>query len=435
MKNQFSASLSRRSFLQVAGIGAATAALAACVAPSAAPQAGASAGASASASGTVDIQFWDMVWGPTEYVETAQKLVEQFNAANPGIKVTYQSTPWSGWPQVFTTAIGSGTAPDVSTGGGFQPVQFYVDGAILEIDDVLPEVGADKFAEGTVDAMVWEGHNLAIPWNLDVRCAFYRKDLIETAPTNWEELRAALKAVTTDKVYGMAFAGNNPLGWQQMFSLIHNNGGGLYSEAGELDVMNERNLEALEFVASLVKDGVIHPGSAGFTSDDLAKAWSEGSVASTIWGFGFQERAGDLKASTAVLPPLSGPHGDKGTLTWINGIMLYNQTKHPAETKTFAKWWSENNGPLWTEGHCGPLPARKSIAADPYFQDNEYAKPVLNDWVPIAKGLGNKKSGTSPVLGKIDGSGILNTLCTDILQGLDVTQSLQKAADALAEIK
>ncbi|HEX5497955.1 MAG TPA: hypothetical protein VFX03_01970, partial [Thermomicrobiales bacterium] len=28
-----------------------------------------------------NLQFWDMVWGPPEYIDTGKKLVDQFNKA------------------------------------------------------------------------------------------------------------------------------------------------------------------------------------------------------------------------------------------------------------------------------------------------------------------------------------------------------------------
>jgi ABC-type glycerol-3-phosphate transport system substrate-binding protein len=85
----------------------------------------------------VDLQFWDMVWGPPEYIDTGKALVEQFNREHPDITITYRSIPWNNWYQTFVTAIGSGTAPDISTGAGYQAVQLYGQGAILPIDDII----------------------------------------------------------------------------------------------------------------------------------------------------------------------------------------------------------------------------------------------------------------------------------------------------------
>jgi multiple sugar transport system substrate-binding protein len=85
----------------------------------------------------VDLQFWDMIWGGPEYIDTGKALVAQFNQDHPDITVTYRSIPWTNWYQTFVTAIGSGTAPDLSTGAGYQAVQLYDQGAILPIDDLI----------------------------------------------------------------------------------------------------------------------------------------------------------------------------------------------------------------------------------------------------------------------------------------------------------
>src|SRR5580658_3624968 len=64
----------------------------------------------------IDLQFWDMIWGGPEYIDSGKALVAQFNQEHPDITVNYRSIPWSNWYQTFLTAIGSGTAPDLSTG-------------------------------------------------------------------------------------------------------------------------------------------------------------------------------------------------------------------------------------------------------------------------------------------------------------------------------
>ncbi len=380
-----------------------------------------------------------MVWGPPEYIDTAKKVVDQFNQANPNIKASYQSNPWSSWPQVFTTAVGSGTAPDISTGGGYQAIQFYPQGAILEIDDVVAGFKPDDFAPGHVEAMKFNGHYVALPWGIDIRIPYYRKDLFEKAgvkpPTNWDELRAALKKLTSGNQYGLAFPGNNPSGWQGMFSLLFNNGGGLFNEAGKLDVLSDRNVEAFTFIADLIKDGVVHPGSAGFSDADLTKAFSSGNAAMIIFTPGTEDRVPEIKQNVELLAPMTGPHGDKGTLAFANNIMIYKQTKNPDATKTFLKWWSENSLPIWTEGHCGNLPARTSIAKNAYFQNNVFLKRILDEWVPIGKLTGNKAPGTFPALADIDAGGMLNTMATDILQGKDVKETLQKLEATLKSLK
>jgi hypothetical protein len=66
----------------------------------------------------VDLQFWDMIWGGPEYIDTGKALVAQFNQEHPDITVTYRSVPWTDWYQTFLTAIGFGNRPGHKHGGG-----------------------------------------------------------------------------------------------------------------------------------------------------------------------------------------------------------------------------------------------------------------------------------------------------------------------------
>ncbi len=396
----------------------------------------------AAAPEAVEVEFWDMVWGPPEYVEAGGSLVEQFNAQSDGVHATYQSTPWTNWYQTFLTAIGSGTAPDLSTGAGYQAVQFFDQGAILEIDDVIAQLEssgqADDFLPGTLERLQYDGHTVALPWAIDIRLPWYRADLFEAAgvepPTNWEEFRAAAKALTTGDQYGFVTGGADNSGMHLMFVLMFNNGGGLFNESGELDVMNPRNVEALTFLSDMVADGSVHPGSAGFSNDDARKAFGVGNAAIMFDNPGHPNRYPEQIDNIALLSPLEGPHGDKGTISWVNNVMIYKQTENPEATKQFLLWWSENQKALWTEGNNTQIPARASIAADPYFQDNPLTKMIIDEYIPVGKSTGALGSGISPVLNDIEGEGVMFTLAQDILQGKDVVESLQKAEATLKSL-
>src|SRR5258708_10263395 len=88
-----------------------------------------------------NVNFWYMLWGPApQYPDAARALVAQFNRENPNIQVTYRSVPWANWYQTYVTAISAGTAPDISTGGGFQAVQLFEIGAIRPLDDFIYEL-------------------------------------------------------------------------------------------------------------------------------------------------------------------------------------------------------------------------------------------------------------------------------------------------------
>jgi multiple sugar transport system substrate-binding protein len=391
----------------------------------------------------VDVQFWDMIWGGPEYIDAGKALVAQFNQEHPDITVTYRSIPWTNWYQTFLTAIGSGTAPDISTGAGYQAVQLFDQGAILPIDDVISQLKADgkldDFVPKAIDILKYKDHYVALPWAIDIRVWYYRKDLLEQAhvqpPASWQELKAAAQMLTNSKTdqYGLVACGDT-LGSHWLFTLMLNNGGGLFTKEGKPDLGSERNMEALRFLSDLVKSQFVYPASAGYHDEDELSAFSQGKGAITIHAPGLSGRLPKIGEKIGVLKPLTGPHGEQGTISWVNNIMLYKQGKHPAETKEFLKWWSEHEKELWTKGHVTQLPVRKSFAADPYFQDNAETKFILENYVPVGKSTATHDTEIFPKLNDVEGEGVMQTLMQNILQGKDVDASAKSATERLNSI-
>ncbi|MBW0000294.1 MAG: sugar ABC transporter substrate-binding protein [Verrucomicrobia bacterium] len=391
----------------------------------------------------VDLQFWDMIWGPAEYIDTGKALVAQFNQEHPDITVTYRSIPWSNWYQTFLTAIGSGTAPDLSTGAGYQAVQLYDQGAILPIDDLISAWQANgklnDFLPKTVDTLRYDNHYVALPWAIDIRVWYYRKDLLEQAhiqpPSNWQEFKSAAQALTNDKAgqYGFVACGDT-LGSQWVYTLMLNNGGGLFTPDRKPDLGSDRNLEALRFLSDLVQSRVVNPASAGYKDDDAVSGFSQGTGALTLFPPGLSGRLPKIADKIGILKPLTGPHGDQGTIFWVNNIMLYKQGKHPAEAKAFLEWWSEHEKDLWTKGHVTQLPVRKSFAADPYFQENAETKFILENYVPVGKTTATHATEIFPKLNEVEGEGVMQTLMQNLLQGKDVSGSVKAASDRVKSI-
>ena len=393
------------------------------------------------ANAAVSLNFWDMIWGPQQYIDAARGLVERFNRENPTINVSYRSVPWANWYQTFVTAISSGTAPDISTGAGYQAVQLYDADAILPIDDVIAELRADgqadDFLPGTIDTLRYDNHYVALPWGLDMRVWYYRKDHFAAAsrpvPANWAELRDAAKVLTTHDHAGIVGSGDTG-GSHYLYSLINNNDGGFFTTDRKLDIDNSRNREAFQFLADMVHDGSFAPASAGYDSIDRRKAFLQGQASTILDTPGLVDQGPDVADRIGVMPPLAGPHGDKGTVAWNNNIMLYRQTKNPAETKLFLKWWSVNAKPLWTEGKANPMPARKSIAADPYFTGNPVRSYIIANYIPISKTTGTHAPGIFPKLNELEGEGVMQTLIQDILQGKDLDGAIGRARTRLRDI-
>jgi multiple sugar transport system substrate-binding protein len=218
-------------------------------------------------------------------------------------------------------------------------------------------------------------------------------------------------------------------------TLMINNGGGLFSPDGKLDfATNPRNVEALRFFADLVQDGSFDPASVGYQSTDAIRAFSHGDAAMIIGGPGFTAQMDQsIVKNVGIIPPLASPNGTKGTLYWVNNIIVYAGTKHPNETKVFLQWWVQNNKPLWTHGGNNPLPIRTS-----YYQDALFQTPIYNtiksQYVPIAKSANAQATSVFPALNPLDGDGTLVTLGQNLLGKKDFNTSLQTAQAGLQKV-
>ena len=375
----------------------------------------------------IEIQFWDMAWSGPEYIETAKSIVDQYNEMTDGVTVVYQSTPWTNWYQTFSTAIASGTAPDISTGAGYQAFQFSQIGAILPIDDVIEDMEADgtlaDFPDFAVDPLKYEGKQVAFPWNQDVRVFWYNKEILDAAgievPKTWDEFREAAKAATNGDVYGFVTGGAGNYGKQFLITMMINNGGGIFDENRGVAVSsNERNLEAFQFISDLAKDGSINPACNGYSNDDAERAFVSGKAAFYFCSPALLQQYPELQGKVAIMDPLEGPHGDKGSLIWYNNIMIYSDTEHPEETKDFLKWWVMNQEDLFLKGGLTSLPARISTTENELYSTDENLKKTIEDWLPISKTTGAQCPETFAELNEIEG----DTLLTNAIQGLIYNQ-------------
>ncbi len=389
------------------------------------------------------LKFWDMVWGPPEYITTAKNLVAQFNKTHPTIQVTYQSTPWTNWYQTFATALASGSGPDVSTGAGYQAFQFADKGYILPLDQLVASMKKDgsfsDFLPGTMNVLRYKGQQVALPWQIDIRVPYYRKDLFAKAgithpPTTWAELQADAKRLTNRgrHVYGFGMSGDT-LGSHYVLAFMLNNGGGIFTKTGAPDLTNPRNVEAIKFLDGMAQGGSIDPAGAGWQSADLEKAFGNGTVAMMVDGPGEQTRyPASVASQIGVVPPLKSPHGAYGTISWVNNIMAYKETKNPAAAMTFMQWWSKNELPLFTQGHATDIPVRKSFVDIPYFQKDPFARLIIKQYVPIGQTTATHSSSLFPSLNAVEGQGFLQTMAQQIVLGQNPNDIVSRANTAFS---
>jgi multiple sugar transport system substrate-binding protein len=427
--------VSRRGFLGFAAAAASLPLLAAC---------GGSSGSAGSAGGGSALKVWDMPWGPTEYTNAAKALVNGYSGQD-GSKATYQSIQWSNYYQTFASAVASKTGPAISSGGGFQAFQFADQGAIAYADNLISSLkksGAyDDFLPGTFDSLKTDKGHVAVPWQLDIRVLSYRKSLLEKAgveaPTDWDSFITVGKALKKIGVigYGTATGAGALIGEQSILAMMINNGGGLFNEDGKPDCVTDRNIETLQFFQQLSREGIIDPAAVSYTSANLNSDWKSKKV-----GMGFNVPS--LKASLGekdddlqVASPLTGPHGDKGTLYYVNNLMMYTNTPSQQASEAFLAWYLEEMKSYWQKGLLQALPVRKSIVDLPEFQKDANMVKAVKEWQPVAKTFAAKSTKIVSSLNAVDGGQAFTAFAQQVLQGQTdpktALEALQKGIESV----
>ncbi|WP_442543936.1 ABC transporter substrate-binding protein [Arthrobacter sp. KN11-1C] len=405
---------SRRGFLGLTAAAAAVPLLAAC------------GGGSSSSSAGGAIKFWDMPWATTAYNDAAKKITDGFSGANSS-KASYQIIQWNNFYQTFSSAIASKTGPAVSTGGGFQAFQFDQQGQIAYADkvvDALKKNGQfDDFLPGVLEPFKSDKGYVAVPWQLDMRPLWYRKSLFDQAgvavPTDWPSLLEAGKKLKGIGAVGFATgsgAGNN-IGNHLMIMMMINNGGGVFTKDGQLDVMNDRNVEAIEFLLELVSNGVIDPAAVSYTTDNLDAQWKNKKAAFGMYVLGVPQRVGDTSGDLVVASPMAGPHGDKAALVFPNNIMMYKNTPSQEASEAFLTYYMGQLKTLWQQKLMNALPVFKSITELPEFASDPNNVKIVKEYQPIAKTFAAQGTSLNANLAVLDGGQALNQFTQTILTG------------------
>ena len=373
----------------------------------------------------VEITFWYMGWG-VNYESVIKDIISDFEAEYPNIKVRAEVVPWqAGWYEKFLTAVTGRVAPDISEGASYQPILFAAMNEILPVDDIIAELERDgrvaDLASQNHKNYYMDGHYWAVPIQTDPRLMAYRKDFIDEAgmgvPSTWDEFLAVAKKLTTDfdgdgrvDRYGFAYpAGRGHQPMQTLLTFMLQNGAYTLDENGTLAFGSEKTVEALRFLTDLtLKHKVTPPGILDYAEyADVDQLVYDGKAAMvyTTDNFFFNAMNDDLPVldQLAVLPPLKGPEGHTGLAGFTNPIMIYKQTKHPEEAKTFLRFYlrPENLSRLYA---CGDFhwPAEKQFFALERYQQSEPIRDIANKVLPVTHDY-TYPSDATPIIPVIEG--------------------------------
>lgn len=213
------------------------------------------------------------------------KGINDFEAENQGVKV--EVIP-AGWDEANSKIIGliqANEAPDVMITGSRSLRQFAELGAIEPLDQFMTEDFIGGRVKTVLDTANIDKVQYGIPLGFSSRALYYRTDLIETPPTNWDELYEIAAKVKKEnpEIYGFAIPTDITSGTDELMNFIYQNGGTATDEQGNIKLLSPENIETLEFLKKF-NDNKIIPDPVSTSRADQAPMFQNGDLAMFISG-------------------------------------------------------------------------------------------------------------------------------------------------------
>jgi len=330
-------------------------------------------GCGAAAGNGVTLRFWAM----GREGEVVQELVRDFERENPGVRVRVQQIPWSAAHEKFLTAYVGDATPDIAQMGNTWMSEFAALGALEPLSPSLgtSTVAESSYFEGIWDTNVIDGEPLGVPWYVDTRLIFYRRDLFARAgydrmPDTWGEWRKALLAVKRragPNGYALFLPPNE---YEPLLVMGLGTGSPFLSENGTRGAFSEpRFRRAFDFYAGLYRDSLSPP----LRNNEIANIYQEfarGYFAAYItgpWNLGeFASRLPDSLQDAWATAPMPGPDGPASGASLAGGasLVVFRGSKHKAEAWRLVEFLSRPDQQLRFYHLTGDLPARREAWSD-----------------------------------------------------------------------
>jgi len=380
--------------------------------------------------------------GP-EQPTAMEPVIAAFQAANPSIKVEYESVPFAQLNDILQTRIGSGDAtPDVYTADQPRIPALVSRGYLL---DLTAEVGdiSSIVIPSAIEASTVDGKLSALPVSTSTQVLYFNRDLLAKAslaePSIDPEQRITWEQVATDAAAAQAagaewgFSFDQVSRVYQILPLPESLGGGngvTGDDSLTPAITNDAWVNALTFYGQLFESGVSPRGVAPEQTPDL---FANGEVAYFVggpwWIPNFAGTAG-LNYGIAAHPYFDGGVPVTPTGAWSWGINP--NSAHPAEALKFIQFATlDSQGSLETAKGFGIPPANEE-ALEVYLSQESFSTDNISGVSALIRYELNNTAVIRPrTVGFIQFEDIVGRALEDIRNGAEAKATLESASKEL----
>jgi len=351
----------------------------------------------------VELRFWLM----GREAEVVSQLLPEFERRNPGVHVAIQQLPWTAAHEKLLTAFAGDTLPDLCQLGNTWVPELAELGALEALDARAAssrEIRQDDYFRGIWDTNRVDGVLRGIPWYVDTRILFYRKDIVSQAgfghpPASWDEWAREMQAVKASVGpgrYAILFPLNE---FEPLLALSLQGDNALLAEGGRAgDFRGPAFRQALAFYVAAFRNG----WAPAMSNTQVSNVWTEfgrgffSFYVSGPWNIAeFRKRLAPARQGDWMTAPLPGPHGPGASNAGGSSLVVMAKSHHKDEAWKLLEYLSEPAVQERFHALTGDLPPRRStwtlptLASDPYsraFRDQlERVRPTpaVPEWERI----------------------------------------------------
>lgn len=349
------------------------------------------------------------------------EVLKPFTDQNPHINVQVTVLDWgSAWTKI-TTAATSGEGPDVLQLGTTWVAAIAAMDALEPLTDKVNEVGgAGAFfpASWQTTGIANQDERYAVPWIVDARAIYYRKDIFAKAGIDpkeafkdWQSFKEALVKVNGIEVDGVKVAALGVPG-KNDWNVPHNvipwvwgaGGSELTADLKSSAINSDAAVDGVMFYTGLAHEGLVPREALEKNTADVESMFHNGQLAVIFSGpwlirHYYTPEADGGGASTVAakhygISPI--PAGPKGRYTFYGGshLAVFKSSRHKEEAWELIKFLLSKEAQVAYAKKSGQLPAVKAAAPEmtafnpnyaPFYEAVEYGRayPSIPGWGPI----------------------------------------------------
>ena len=254
----------------------------------------------------------------------------------------------------------------------------------------------DRFVPAAVESQTVDGKLVALPMFLGAPALYYRADLLEKygkeVPETWEELTATATEIMqaerdagNDEMWGYVYQGAayEGLTCNAMEWIASNGGGHVVEPDGEISVMNDKAIAALELAAGWVGD-IAPDGVLNYAEEDARGVFQSGNaVFMRNWNYAYALVNGEDSPIRDGVEVTTLPAGDSGEGASILGgshLGVARYSQHQDEAIELVRFLNNEESQRARAIESSRPPTLTAL-----YEDEEIAEkqPFIPLWKPV----------------------------------------------------